>query len=101
MGIGIKFKIQDVRNGATVLKRDGERFKTDIQPKLAQLEMPWTAFPIAVPSLKTAYHQSEDALKEVTKEIGDALTLIGTALDRVATYYEAVEQRHAKELGIQ
>jgi hypothetical protein len=100
VGQGIKFKIEDVRNGATTIKADGERFKAQVQPRLAELELPFTAFPIAAPVLKEAYNTSRSALDEVTKELGEALVTIGDALGKVATYYEEVERRHAQELGI-
>ncbi|WP_327008800.1 hypothetical protein OHA72_17025 [Dactylosporangium sp. NBC_01737] len=100
MGQGIKFKIDDVRHGATTIKADGERFKTEIQPRLEELNLPWTAFPIGVPVLHTSYEQARTGLNEVAAGIGDALIAVGDALGKVATYYEEVERRHAKELGI-
>jgi hypothetical protein len=100
VGQGIKFKIEDVRNAATNISEDGNRFKTRVAPKLTQLELPFTAFPLAAPVLKDAYNQARSALEEVTGALGDALTAIGDALGKVATFYERVEAKHAKELGI-
>jgi hypothetical protein len=99
MGEGIKFKIEDVRAGATAIKADGEKFRTQIQPKLADLVLPQPAFPPLAIGLHETYEHARSALNDVTGALAEAMTSIGGALDAVATFYEGVERKHAAELA--
>jgi hypothetical protein len=100
MGQGIKFKIEDVAHAAKTFKDDADRFRSSVKPKLGELDLPFTAFPVALPFLRTAYDESRNTTGAVTDAVADALESIGNALAAVAQFYQGVETKHAKELGI-
>lgn len=100
MGQDIKFAIEEVRAAGTKFTAHGQAFRENIIGHLDQLNLPGNAFPAWDMGLQGMYEQARSATSEVSKAAEETLTSIGKALAAVATFYEDVEKKHAKELGI-
>jgi hypothetical protein len=82
---------------ANELNREAGNFQDDAIPKVHKLAIPAYEFPLFAIGFASSYEQLHRAADEAVRALHGTMASMGTALTRVASYYQQMETKQGAD----